>query len=37
MGGSGGSVATGILNMIPHLLSKKTKKNRLKNQVQISK
>jgi len=24
MGGSGGSVATGLLNMIPHLLSKKT-------------
>jgi len=27
MGGSGGSVATGLLNMSPHLLSKRTKKN----------
>ena len=27
LGGSGGSVATELLNMSPHLLSKKTQKN----------
>ena len=30
LGGSGESVATGLLNMSPHLLSKKNQKNQIK-------